>query len=94
MLGRQWGQSHAWLRTEVRGGYRDIFSGCVGDTTACFNGGDPFTLAPESDRGGWYTAGFSIKGGSQYSYLAIEGDIDFRAGEQEYDVRIAGRSIF
>ena len=93
VLGRQWGQA-TWLRAEVRGGYRDIFSGSVGDTTASFNGGDPFTLAPESDRGGWYTAGFSIKGGSQYSYLAIEGDIDFRAGEQQYDVRIAGRSIF
>jgi hypothetical protein len=93
VLGRQWGQA-TWLRTELRGGYREIFSGTVGDTTASFNGGDPFTLAPESDKGGWYTAGFSIKGGSQYSYLAIEGDIDFRAGEQQYDVRIAGRSIF
>jgi hypothetical protein len=93
VLGRQWGQA-TWLRTELRGGYREIFSGTVGDTTASFNGGDPFTLAPENDKGGWYTAGFSIKGGSEYSYLAIEGDIDFRAGEQRYNVRIAGRSIF
>jgi len=71
-----------------------IFSGNVGDTTASFNGGNPFTLAAENDKGGWYTAGFAIKGGSEYSYLAIEGDIDFRAGEQRYDLRIAGRSIF
>ena len=93
VLGRQWGQA-TWLRTELRGGYREIFFGTVGDTTASFNGGNPFTLAAENDKGGWYTAGFSIKGGSEFSYLALEGDIDFRAGEQRYDVRIAGRSIF
>jgi hypothetical protein len=93
VLGRQWGQA-SWLRAEVRGGYREIFSGTVGLTTAYFNGGSPFTLAPADDTGGWYTAGFSIRGGSEFSYLALEGDIDFRAGEQRYDVRIAGRSIF
>jgi hypothetical protein len=79
VLGRQWGQT-TWLRTEIRGGYREIFSGQIGDTTASFSGGNPFTLAAENDRGGWFTAGFSIKGGSQYSYLALEG--------------LAGRSIF
>lgn len=93
VVGRGWGQA-SWLRTEVRGGYREIFSGSVGDTVASFNGGNPFTLAPDNETGGWMTAGFSIKGGSQYSYLALEGDIDFRAGEQRYDLRIAGRSIF
>ena len=93
VLGRQWGQA-TWLRTELRGGYREVFSETVGLTTASFNGGNPFTLAPGNDGGGWYTAGFSIKGGSEFSYLALEGDIDFRAGEQRYDVRIAGRSIF
>jgi predicted ribosomally synthesized peptide with SipW-like signal peptide len=93
VVGREWGHA-AWLRTEFRGGYREILSGSVGDTVASFNGGNPFTLAPDNDKGGWMTAGFAIKGGSQYSYLALEGDIDFRAGEQRYDVRIAGRSIF
>ena len=93
VLGRQWGQA-TWLRTEFRGGYREILEGTVGETTASFNGGVPFTLAAEDDKGGWYTAGFAIKGGSEYSYLALEGDIDFRAGEQRYDIRIAGRSIF
>jgi len=38
--------------------------------------------------------GFSIKGGTQYSYIALEGDANFRSGEQEYDLRIAGRSMF
>lgn len=95
VLGRQWGSDQgAWLRGELRGGYRDIFSGQVGDTVASFSGGNPFTLAPDSSTGGWFTAGFSIKTGSQYSYLALEGDVDFRAGEQMYDIRIAGRSVF
>jgi hypothetical protein len=93
VVGREWGQG-AWLRTELRGGYREILAGQVGDTTANFAGGSTFTLSSENDKGGWMTAGFSIKGGSQYSYLALEGDADFRANEQRFDLRVAGRSIF
>ena len=93
VLGTQWGKA-AWLRSEIRGGYREIFSGSVGDTMASFAGGDPFNLAADKDNGGWATIGFSLKGGSQYSYLALEGDADFRSGEQRFDVRLAGRSMF
>jgi hypothetical protein len=93
VIGRQWGGA-AWLRTEVRGGFREVFSGDVGDTVAAFNGGNPFTLAPDDDKGGWATVGFSLKGGSQYSYLAVEGDLDYRQGETRYDLRVAGKSIF
>ena len=94
VLGREWGSNGAWLRTEVRGGFREILAGSVGDTTANFTGGNPFTLQAENDKGGWATFGLSVKSGSQYSYLALEGDADFRAGEQRYDLRIAGRSLF
>jgi hypothetical protein len=93
VVGREWGQG-SWLRTELRGGYREILAGQIGDTIANFTGGGAFTLSPENDKGGWMTAGFSIKGGSQYSYLALEGDADFRANEQRFDLRVAGRSIF
>ena len=93
VLGTQIG-STAWLRPEVRFGYREIISGDVGDTIASFSGGSPFTLSPDNDKGGWVTVGFSIKGGTQYSYIALEGDANFRSGEQEYDLRIAGRSMF
>ncbi len=93
VVGSQWGKAQ-WLRTEVRGGYREVFSGNIGDTVANFAGGSAFTLAPDRDTGGWATIGMSLKGGSQYSYLALEGDADFRSGEQRYDLRIAGRSIF
>jgi hypothetical protein len=93
VLGTQFGKAQ-WLRSEVRGGYREIFSGSIGDTVANFAGGSAFTLAPDAGNGGWATIGVSLKGGSQYSYLALEGDADFRSGEQRYDVRLAGRSIF
>ena len=93
VLGTQWGKAQ-WLRSEIRGGYREVFSGDIGDTVANFVGGAAFSLAPDADNGGWATVGVSLKGGSQFSYLALEGDADFRSGEQRYDVRIAGRSIF
>ena len=93
VLGTQWGKA-AWLRSEIRGGFREVFYGDVGDTVANFIGGDPFSLAADSDKGGWATFGFSVKAGSQYSYVALEGDADFRAGEKRYDVRLAGRSMF
>jgi hypothetical protein len=93
VLGTQFGKAQ-WLRSEVQAGYREVFSGDIGDTVANFSGGSAFSLAPDSDTGGWATIGISLKGGSQYSYLALEGNADFRSGEQRYDLRIAGRSIF
>ena len=93
VLGGQWGRD-TWLRPELRGGYRRIFSGQVGDTVAAFAGGNPFTLAASDDKGGWLTVGFSLKGGTALSYVALEGDADVRDGEQRYDLRLAGRSIF
>jgi len=94
VLGTQYGKG-AWLRPEIYAGYREIFAGQVGDTVASFaGGGDPFTMSAENDSGGWMTVGFSIKGGTPYSYVALEGDADFRSGEQRYDLRVAGRSMF
>ncbi|HEY5107523.1 MAG TPA: autotransporter outer membrane beta-barrel domain-containing protein [Caulobacteraceae bacterium] len=92
-LGYQWGQQ-GWLRSEFTGGYREIFSGEIGDTVANFSGGSPFTIVPGNDKGGWVTIGFAIKGGTQYSYVALEGDADFRSGETRYDLFVAGRSMF
>jgi hypothetical protein len=93
VFGAQWGRAD-WLRSELRVGYREIFAGSVGDTVANFAGDAPFTLLPDPSGGGWATVGFSLKGGSQFSYLAVEGDMDFRSGEQRYDLRLAGRSMF
>jgi len=93
VVGGQWGRA-TWLRPEIRGGYRRIFSGSIGDTVASFTNGNPFTLPTGDDKGGWLTVGFSLKGGTSLSYFAVEGDADFRSGERRYDVRLAGRSMF
>ncbi|HEY1449051.1 MAG TPA: autotransporter outer membrane beta-barrel domain-containing protein [Caulobacteraceae bacterium] len=93
VLGRQWGRA-SWFRTELRLGYREVFDGSVGNTTANFIDGTPFTLAGDPEKGGWATVGFSLKSGSQFSYFALEGDADFRKGQQRYDLRVAGRSVF
>ncbi len=93
VLGAQFGRD-SWLRAELRGGYREIFAGEIGDTTAEFAGGTPFTLSPDQESGGWATVGFSLKTGSPYSYVALEGDVDFRDGDQRYDLLVAGRSLF
>jgi hypothetical protein len=93
VVGTQFGKT-SWLRPELRAGWREIFAGAVGDTVSAFDGGTPFTLAADKDRGGWATVGFSIKGGSAYSYIALEGDLDLRPGQERYDLRIAGRSAF
>ena len=93
VLGTQWGRA-SWLRAEISGGYREVFSGSVGDTTANFTNGNPFTLASDPDKGGWATVGFSLKSGSPYAYVAVEGDADLRPGEQRYELVVAGRSLF
>jgi hypothetical protein len=93
VLGAQWGRAN-WFRSEVRFGYREVFSGSVGGLTANFIDGAPFALAGDPDRGGWATVGFSLKNGTPYSYIALEGDADFRNGEDRYDLRVAGRAMF
>lgn len=93
VLGRQWGRT-AWFRTEIRAGYREVIDGQVGEVDANFMDGTPFVLTGDPDKGGWMTFGFSLKSGSEFSYLALEGDADLRKGQQRYDLRVAGRSVF
>jgi hypothetical protein len=94
-IGAQYGRT-SWVRPELRFGYRFIGSGSIGDTTAHFIGttGSPFTLVAEDDSGGWAVVGFSIKGGTELSYAAVEGDAEIRDGEQRYNLRLAGRAMF
>jgi hypothetical protein len=94
-FGAQFGHD-VWFRPEIFGGYREVVEGHIGDTVASFTGtgGPLFTLTPADDHGGWVTVGFSIKGGTPLSYVAIEGDADYRNSEQRYDVYLAGRAFF
>jgi Autotransporter beta-domain len=92
-IGRSWGQD-AWVQSEVRLGVREVLVDSLGDTVAEFGGGAPFFVTPDNEAGGWATIGFSLRAGSPSSYFALEGEGDFRNGEQIYDIRIAGRTMF
>ncbi|MBV8683396.1 MAG: autotransporter domain-containing protein, partial [Caulobacteraceae bacterium] len=92
-LGRSFGQDE-WLQSEVRFGIREVLENGMADTEAAFAGGSPFFVTPDNYSGSWATFGFSLRAGSPTSYFALEGDGDFRNGEQRYDIRIAGRTIF
>jgi outer membrane autotransporter protein len=65
--GRNWlrgGPMNRWFRVEGEGGWREVVGGSIGATTARFDGGTPFTLAPDSVDGGWYAQLRAAGGGS------------------------------
>jgi hypothetical protein len=43
-----------WLRIEGEGGWREVVGGALGDTTAHFEGGTPFTLQADQGVNGWF----------------------------------------
>jgi len=92
-VGTQYGRD-TWFRPEIFGGFRQVVFGTIGDTVASFSGAAPFSLAPGDVNGGWVVAGFSLKAGTQLSYVAIEGEADLKNNEQRYDVYLSGRAMF
>jgi hypothetical protein len=62
----------AWMRVEIEGGRRHILSGSLGQTTASFEGGQPFTLTPEERTSGW-RAGLRLSGGG--SDVTFSGEV-------------------
>ena len=83
-----------WWRPELRLGYRQHLAGEIGDTTASFNGGNPFTLVATEPGEGAVIVGFSLKAGTPMSYVAVEGDLESAEGEDRYNLRLAGRMMF
>jgi hypothetical protein len=92
-VGTQYGKD-TWFRPELFGGFRQVVFGGIGDTVAAFSGATPFSLAPGDVNGGWVVAGFSLKAGTQLSYVAIEGEADLKENEQRYDIYLSGRAMF
>ncbi len=82
------------FRPELEIGYRDVFSGTAGDTTAHFLNGQNFTLLPASITGGGPVARFGLKGDTDFY------ELDFQAGGEqrdrfvEADVRLNIRVLF
>jgi hypothetical protein len=92
-FGAQYGEGN-WFRPEIFGGYREVFSAIFDNTVGAFSGGGPFSLPPGDTKGGWITVGFVLRAGTELSYLALQGDADFRDNEQRFDVFFAGRALF
>lgn len=76
-----------WLRAEVEGGRRQIVGGSLGDTTASFKNGTPFTLVAEDRTNGW-TGKLRLMGGSE----AFRAGGEFSAEEQQDHVALAFRA--
>lgn len=57
------GPEGVWYRAEIEGGYRQIIGGDIGNTTARFKDGDPFTLSPDTRTDGWL-AGLRLLSGT------------------------------
>ena len=76
-----------WARVEIEGGRRQILSGTLGDTTASFKNGTPFTLSPEQRTSGWRGALRVAGGGSGLTFVA-----EVNAEQQQGDMSLGGRA--
>ena len=66
-----------WIRPELRLGWRQNFSVDPGETIATFaSGGTPFTLTPQSIKGGGPIAGFHLSVGNDLGKLSISADAE------------------
>jgi hypothetical protein len=78
--------SGPWIRVELEGGRREHLGGKVGDTTARFADGDPFTLVAEKRTSGWQGA-FRVLGGGSGTTIGAE----INAEQQQGDTSVGGR---
>lgn len=75
-----------WMRVELEGGRRQILSGSIGDTTARFTDGTPFTLVAEERDSSWL-GGLRLVGGGEG--FVVSGEVN--AEQLQKDVSIGGR---
>lgn len=83
-----------WFRPEIRVGYRQTLAGELGDTTAQFSGGTPFTLVSDTQDDGALTLNVALRSGTAMSYVAVEAGAEARKKQKRYNVRLAGRVMF
>ncbi len=93
VTGITFGQGFKW-RPELELGYRNVFSGTAGSTTANFQGGTPFTLDPESIKGGGPLARVDIKADTDFYELNFEAGIEQRTHFEQGDLRMSVRVLF
>ena len=75
-----------FVRVELEAGRRQILNTEIGETTARFGDGAPFTLESEERKSSWIGAGRVIGGGAG---LALSGEIG--AEEQQEEMSLGGR---
>lgn len=80
------GPANRWFRVEAEGGWRETLGGAIGATTARFEGGSPFTLAPDELESGWYARMRAVGGGSMFE-LGGEVGAEQRNGETGLSMR-------
>ena len=93
VTGVTFGQGFRW-RPELELGYRNVFTGQAGATTANFQNGNPFTLAPDSIKGGGPVARLDVKADTDFYELNLEAGIEERTHFEEGDLRLSVRVLF
>ncbi|MGC1301939.1 MAG: autotransporter domain-containing protein [Caulobacteraceae bacterium] len=95
ITGMSFGSTFKW-RPELELGYRDVFTGTSGNTTASFTtaGSQPFTLPAPSIRGGGPIARVNVKADTDFYELNLEAGIEQRTDFAEGDVRFSVRVLF
>lgn len=95
VTGMSFGSSFKW-RPELEIGYRDVFTGTSGTTTAAFTtaGSQAFSLPPPSIRGGGPLARINVKADTDFYELNFEAGVEQRTDFAEGDVRFSVRVLF
>lgn len=83
-----------FIAPEIKGGYRAKLAGGPARTTAHFEGGQDFTLDPETVFKGGYVARAGLRGGSARVLYTVNGGLTKDADYEEYDVRATVRFQF
>lgn len=79
-------RDETWFRVEGEGGWREVVGGSLGDTTAHFEGGDPFTLQAEQSANGWY-ARLRALGGDEAFTISGEAGAEERHDDVGFTLR-------
>ena len=94
VTGYTFGQGFQW-RPELELGYRDVFTGTAGATTARFaSGAQTFTLSPDDIKGGGGVARLGVKADTDFYELNFEAGAEERTHFTEGDARISVRVLF
>lgn len=86
-FGWDFGEDDMHWAPELKLGWRQKISGAPGATTARFQGGDAFTLDPETPASSGAIARLGVKTTSDQMYFALDAGAALDDHAQEYDVR-------